>query len=431
MSAFGLRDGHGRTVSRVLQLAIAAVLLFGLLTLNLAVVVNAALSLAVTFLPAVLERDYRIATSPWLSLWLTAALFLHALGMVGLYADVWWFDHVTHTLSASIVAGVGYATVRAIDLHSEDIYLTPRFTFAFVLLFTLALGVFWEVLEFAARELADLFGFEPVLVQYGLDDTLLDLVFDLFGALLVATFGTGVYRDVSRTLADRLNAVRERRYRDVLEDERTGVALVSLSGVVRDTRLNAWLAWIVTALLAGLVVQSTRSGAGLRAVFIAFVVVLALAPAYVYRSPRVMLPWGLLVLVALPALWYTFASPGPESELAAYFAVAAVALVVAVELHLFTPVEMTPRFAVSFVVVTTAAAAGVWAVLRWVSDLYLGTSLLLVPGVPAEVVEERLMWEFVYSTGAGVLAGVVFELGFRRRAGRAVVRRVEAERSET
>jgi hypothetical protein len=101
--------------------------------------------------------------------------------------------------------------------------------------------------------------------------------------------------------------------------------------------------------------------------------------------------------------------------LTTYLAVAAVALVIAVELDAFTAVRMNRAFALLFVVVATAAAAGVWAVVQWVSDLYLGTSLLL-DGRPEEVVETELMWDFVAATATGVLAGLLFEYYFRRRA---------------
>jgi hypothetical protein len=90
-------------------------------------------------------------------------------------------------------------------------------------------------------------------------------------------------------------------------------------------------------------------------------------------------------------------------------------LVIAVELHAFTTVEMTPGFALLLVVVTAVAAAGVLAVVRWLVDTWLGTGFLLTPGVEPELIETGLMWEFVYSTLAGVAAGVLFEVYFRRR----------------
>jgi hypothetical protein len=112
------------------------------------------------------------------------------------YATIWWWDHLTHALSSSIVAAVGYTTVRAIDQHSEDIYLPPRFMFVFILLFVLAFGVLWEVIEFTLSEFAALAGATSVLTQYGLEDSMLDLVFNTIGAVVVAVWGTAHLTDV-------------------------------------------------------------------------------------------------------------------------------------------------------------------------------------------------------------------------------------------
>lgn len=191
-------------LARWMQVALAGVVLVGLHARNPSVVLNGVVALGVTFLPAVLERDYRIPLPAWLTLWLTTAVLLHAVGLLGPYRDVWWWDHVTHTLSAALVAGAGYATVHALDVHSEALYLPSRFLAGFVLLFTLALGVGWEVLEFAARAVAEAYGYGPVLVQYGLEDTIVDLLFDLLGALVVAVFGSASLGDLVDAVLGRL-----------------------------------------------------------------------------------------------------------------------------------------------------------------------------------------------------------------------------------
>jgi hypothetical protein len=98
-----------------------------------------------------------------------------------------------------------------------------------------------------------------------------------------------------------------------------------------------------------------------------------------------------------------------------YVAVAAAALILAVQLDVFTPVRMTHSFAVLFVVVATVATAGLWAEVRWLSDTLFGTRFLL-DGRPEHVIETRLMWDFVAATVAGLAAGVVFEFYFRRFA---------------
>ncbi len=156
-------DALVRRFSRIMQAALAALLLFGLVRGDLTTVVNAGVALGITFLPAVLERDAKLPLEPGLVFWLTAAVFLHAIGSAGLYAVVGQWDSLTHTISASIVAAAGYAVVRAIDLHSDEVYLPTPMLFAFILVFVLAFGVLWELLEFAIDESARLLGMQAVV----------------------------------------------------------------------------------------------------------------------------------------------------------------------------------------------------------------------------------------------------------------------------
>ena len=189
-----------------------------------------------------------------------------------------------------------------------------------------------------------------------------------------------------------------------------------LGSVLDDRRVNAVVGWLVIGFVGSVVVASIVTGDLLWAGFAAVVAGLALVPTAVHRDPTIMLPWEVLVLAALPLIGRTFATVPLTSQFATYLAVAALALIIAVELHLFTPVLMTPSFAVLFVVVATMATAGLWAVVRWSLDVLLGTAFLLDPALTEAAIETGLMWEFVYSTAAGVVAGVVFEGYFRRRA---------------
>lgn len=203
----GLTEPHQRLANRSMRASLFGFVLIGIVELRLGVVVNAGIALLVTRLPAVLERDYDIPMDPGLTLWITSAVFLHALGTVGLpgmdqnfYASYGWWDNLTHVLSSSLVAGAGYATARALDAHVEDLDFPPRFLFAFILLLTLAFGVLWEILEFGLAELATLLGTEAVLTQYGVADTMQDLIFDGVGAVVVALWGVTRLTDVSEAI---------------------------------------------------------------------------------------------------------------------------------------------------------------------------------------------------------------------------------------
>ena len=205
----GIDPKWQRRITWVMEASLVGMFFIGIERQNTGIIVNTAVALVVSQLPAILENDYDISLDTGLTLWITAAVWLHALGTVGMpgaeqnfYATVWWWDHLTHALSSSIVAAVGYTTVRAIDRHSEDIYLPPRFMFVFILLFVMAFGVLWEVIEFALSEAAVLTGNTSVLTQYGLEDTMLDLVFDTIGAVVVAVWGTAHLTDAVGVVTD-------------------------------------------------------------------------------------------------------------------------------------------------------------------------------------------------------------------------------------
>jgi hypothetical protein len=201
-------------LSRAMQLSLVGFLFVGLYETDVGIIVNSAFGLAITTLPAVLERDYELPMDAGLTLWITAAVFLHAFGTIGLpwmdlsfYQLVWWWDHLTHALSSSLVAGAGYATVRALETHSEHIELPRKVTLAFIIVLVLAFGVFWEVGEFVIAEVSTAVGVKPVLTQYGVGDTMMDLLFNTAGAVIVGIFGTArlskVTEAIRRSLARR------------------------------------------------------------------------------------------------------------------------------------------------------------------------------------------------------------------------------------
>lgn len=188
-----------------MQLVLVGLLIYGIVVRDVTTITNAAIALAVTFLPALLERNYRLPIEPELVAWLTTAAFLHTLGSAGLYDLLGQWDTLTHALSASLVAATGYTVVRSIDLHTDEVYLPSRTMFAFILLFVLAVGVVWELVEFALDLAAQRFGFDAVLAQHGVNDTVGDLLFNLAGAVVAATLGATYLTDVSHRLVDRLD----------------------------------------------------------------------------------------------------------------------------------------------------------------------------------------------------------------------------------
>lgn len=214
-----LSKHHQSQLVRALQFVMVGILSIGVYLGNMGVVINAAVGLLVTFLPAFLDRNYKFTMDVGLVLWITVAMFLHAFGTLPLpgleflspYKATWWWDHMTHALSSSLVAGVAYATVRALDEHSEFIHMPPKFLFVFMLMFVMAFGVIWELIEFYISVVSSLLGADSVLTQYGLEDTILDLFYNTLGGLLVAIFGSAYLSGVSSDLADRFDAASAKR----------------------------------------------------------------------------------------------------------------------------------------------------------------------------------------------------------------------------
>lgn len=187
--------------------------------------------------------------------------------------------------------------------------------------------------------------------------------------------------------------------------------------LVEGERGNALLAWGILLFLFAAAAVELLTGEVVWTVFVLAVVVLGAVPAAMQRDRYAMLPWELLALAALPVAGRVFVAGRTVGEVTltgrvmTFVAVAAVALMLAVLLDRFTPVRMNDTFAVVFVVISTTAAAGIWAVVQWLSDIYLRTGFLDRPHA-----EEALMWDFTAATMAGLLSALLFTYYFRRRA---------------
>lgn len=193
----GLSDSIERRLVRGLQLVLVVLLVYGLATTQAEVIVAASIAVSVTLLPALLRREYDYSMDAGLVLWLTVAMILHTAGTLGFYDQFQWYDEITHTVSATIIAGAGYAAFRALELHSASIDVPPAFRTVFIVVFVLAAGMIWEVLEFALGGLA------PV---YGIDDIVTDIVFNAVGAVVVAIWGTGYVGELVGFFTDRLRS---------------------------------------------------------------------------------------------------------------------------------------------------------------------------------------------------------------------------------
>ena len=180
-------------VSRVMQAGMVAVVLGGIVTGNFTWVPAALVSLVISEIPSLLRRDLSIVLPVELNLWIVLALFLHVIGGVsGFYDSLPGWDHLTHAMSSSLVAALAFVVVVALDKYVGSIYLPDSFLALFILMFTMAMGVSWELMEY----LVD--GLTGSSMQYSLSDTMVDLLFDALAGLVVAAYGAYYLKNASR-----------------------------------------------------------------------------------------------------------------------------------------------------------------------------------------------------------------------------------------
>ncbi|MFC6724673.1 hypothetical protein ACFQE1_09840 [Halobium palmae] len=205
VSGYVVPDDLEQSVVRLMQLVLLGIAAYGVYTVTPGMVFNGLVPLAITLVPGYLREDRDVSVETGLTFLITAAVLVHAVGSLGPYKQYGWYDQVAHGLSGVVVALTGYAFVRAADLHSEDIHLPRRFVQVYVVLAILAFGVVWEVLEYGSSVVAEQLGMGDVLIQFGWEDIVLDLLFDLVGGVVVALVGARYFSETPADIAEEMD----------------------------------------------------------------------------------------------------------------------------------------------------------------------------------------------------------------------------------
>lgn len=179
--------------------------------------------------------------------------------------------------------------------------------------------------------------------------------------------------------------------------------MASLDSLVDGESVNAAASWGLVGVLGLAVGLSLRSNAPLWAGFSCVVLIVAVLPPLASGDRSVMVPWPLLAVAALAVL---AGGSGIRPEFAGYVAVATLAILVAVEVDVFTGVEMSRRFAVAFAVLATLAVQALWTIAQYGSDLWLGTDLLTT--------QRELQVDIVLATVVGLAMGAAAVWYLRR-----------------
>jgi len=168
-------------------------------------------------------------------------------------------------------------------------------------------------------------------------------------------------------------------------------------------RTNAVAGWVLLGVVALTAIRSLVTGRYVWFVLAAGFVAVAALPALALRDWRLLVPWPVLAVGASALVGQAL---GLHQDLTAYVAVVAVALVTVAELDAYTDVEMSRRFSIAFAVLTTMALQGLWTILQYYADQWLGTSYIAS--------QADLQWDFAYVTLVAFAVGGAFELYFKR-----------------
>jgi len=145
----------------------------------------AAATLLASMIPAIAAQRFDIqlpfAFISFVVLFIFATLFLGE--SFDFYARYWWWDIALHASSAMGFGLVGFVFIFV--LFEGDRYAAPAWALAFFSWsFAVAIGVVWEVFEFAMDSLLG-----TNMLKSGLPDTMGDLIVNLVGAALGALSG--------------------------------------------------------------------------------------------------------------------------------------------------------------------------------------------------------------------------------------------------
>lgn len=183
-----------RKLYLALTYGIQAVLVIGLLLFlyfrNWENVFLTTLVILLTLVPAFLFRRYRVVIPPEFQLVAAAFVFLSLFmgSALDFYYHFWWWDLVLHTASGFLLGIIGFVALFVLN-QTDRVRpaMTPAFIAFFGVTFAVTLGVAWEIVEFAVDTIRPEINMQST--ETGVRDTMVDLIVDAIGAVIVALMG--------------------------------------------------------------------------------------------------------------------------------------------------------------------------------------------------------------------------------------------------
>lgn len=178
---------------------------------------------------------------------------------------------------------------------------------------------------------------------------------------------------------------------------------MALKALVYDERVNAVLGWAMTGIVALAVIESFLTDAYLWGSLGVLIVAIVALPVAVTGHSTAMVPWPIPFVAAVAVVLRAFEF---YPDITGYVVIGTIALMIVVELDIYTEVELSRRFAVVFATMMTMSFQAFWIIAQYYSDRWLGTEFLWS--------QTELQWDIVYVTAVGIALGILAEWYFAR-----------------
>ncbi len=173
------------TISTAIRLTLLLAIYAAISDQRWLVVFISGLTFILTFLPALIERRFKVYLPTELEavivLFIYATLFLG--GVHGYYEKFWWWDILLHGSSSITLGMVGFLIIYTL-YYEKRLHGSALLVAIFSFTFAVAIGSLWEIVEFS---------FDHTLGTHmqstGLMDTMSDLIVDSLGAFLTSVAG--------------------------------------------------------------------------------------------------------------------------------------------------------------------------------------------------------------------------------------------------
>ncbi|MFQ5735542.1 MAG: hypothetical protein ACE5GY_01595 [Thermodesulfobacteriota bacterium] len=166
---------------KLLMIALLPIELFnGQYLFTLAIVAAVVLSLV----PSAVQHNYNITLPFELDLLITLSIFMHTFmgEWLDFYQRLGVWDQILHLYGSAVVGLLAFVTVYTLH-YTKRLRLTLPLIAFFSIAIAMAAGGIWEIGEFSVDKLF------ARHTQDGLDDTMMDLIDDLIGGVVISALG--------------------------------------------------------------------------------------------------------------------------------------------------------------------------------------------------------------------------------------------------